>query len=892
MNSRSLRASLLSVCALFLILLFAACGGGYSGGGGGGGGGGNPPATPTGLTATPGSGQVALSWNASAAATSYNVSRSTTSGGPYTQIANSIATNHTDASLNNGTTYYYVVAAKNAYGTSANSAQVSSTPALPLTNVNISVDVLTNRHFISPFVYGVNFPPDLAYVTASNTPLVRWGGNASSTYNWQLHTYNADNDYFFEDFGFDTLNNPADSDSAQFIKDVKAAGSHPLMTMVMLPWVAQSAETAGAGGNLHWTFSVSQDGAQCKTDPFNSDAGNGLMPDCKTRLAATAADLNRAYFPLLDDHTQACPSGNCVYRIDWVTDANKGLTQAFGGGSCPVPYFANASCHFYDMDNEIDIWGGTHFDVHAAEAGYTELRDTFLKEARNLKTWDPQAVRFGPVSCCWFFYWNLNNSIDNKAAHANMDFLPWWLNEISWNDQISGVRSLDAFDLHTYTDASGSGLPLAQQQALALNITRDWWDPNFTTPAWFGSNSVTSNQPLDHIPFRIQRARAMVNTIYPGTPFSSTEWNFAFAGESDFSTALADADAWGILGRERATYSTRWTAPDPATPGYQSLLLYRNYDGNKSTFNPISVSATHDASPGLFSVYAATNVGGTSLTIVVVNKDPGNGAKATFNLTGFTPTQVTTYSLSAASPNCIVAGAPQAWSTSMAFQPYSATLLVISGSTPSPPAAEWDLNPDAIMVSAGGTVTLHPKLISGTSLTLGSPSSQAGITVTTTGNTVNSGQQGSVQVVAGNTPGFYSFSVPATDSANVSTAQSGWIVVGKPAASLAKTAGDNQAGAAGTVLPVNLSVTLTPGSSGGTAAGGSVFFTTSAGSLTNVQVGSEKVFNGPKVIAVTDSTGVARVTLTLPGAPGPVTVTAEGPYGLGHPVATFNETAN
>jgi len=157
---------------------------------------------------------------------------------------------------------------------------------------------------------------------------------------------------------------------------------------------------------------------------------------------------------------------------------------------------------------------------------------------------------------------------------------------------------------------------------------------------------------------------------------------------------------------------------------------------------------------------------------------------------------------------------------------------------------------------------------------------------------VNSGQQGAIQVTAGNTPGFYSFSVPATDSASVSTTQNGWIVVGNPAASLAKSAGDNQTGTAGTVLPTNLSVTLSPGSSGGTAGGASVFFSTSAGSLTNVQVGPEKVFTGSKVIAVTNSSGVAKATLTLPGAPGPVTVTAEGPYALGHPTVTFNETAN
>jgi hypothetical protein len=46
-----------------------------------------------------------------------------------------------------------------------------------------------------PYVYGVNFPPDAAYIADTNTSLVRWGGNASSTYNWQLFTYNADNGY-------------------------------------------------------------------------------------------------------------------------------------------------------------------------------------------------------------------------------------------------------------------------------------------------------------------------------------------------------------------------------------------------------------------------------------------------------------------------------------------------------------------------------------------------------------------------------------------------------------------------------------------------------------------------------------------------------------------------
>jgi len=209
--------------------------------------------------------------------------------------------------------------------------------------VSITVDVLANRHLISPYIYGVNYPNDVAYITNTNTPLVRWGGNATSTYNWQLHTYNADNDYFFEDFDAGALNNPADGDSAQFIKDVKTAGSRPMMTMAMLPWVAQTAETSANG---HWSFPATSWPSQCAFDPFNLSAGNGLMvgtcnSNSPTHLTAKSADISNAYFPLLDDHTQACPSGNCVYRIDWVTDPTNGLTQAFGGGACPVPYFTN-----------------------------------------------------------------------------------------------------------------------------------------------------------------------------------------------------------------------------------------------------------------------------------------------------------------------------------------------------------------------------------------------------------------------------------------------------------------------------------------------------------------------------------------------------------------------
>jgi hypothetical protein len=174
--------------------------------------------------------------------------------------------------------------------------------------------------------------------------------------------------------------------------------------------------------------------------------------------------------------------------------------------------------------------------------------------------------------------------------------------------------------------------------------------------------------------------RALVNVIYPGTPLSFTEWNAAIAGESDFSTALGDADAYGILGRERMYLASRWTAPLSTNPNYQALKLYRNYDGQQHAFASTSVADTNSANPNLFSSYAAINPTGTTMTVMVLNKAPATTYAAQFAINGFTPARVTTYTLSQKNPTKIVASAQQAWSSTMTFAPYSATLLVVTGS--------------------------------------------------------------------------------------------------------------------------------------------------------------------------------------------------------------------
>jgi fibronectin type 3 domain-containing protein/regulation of enolase protein 1 (concanavalin A-like superfamily) len=95
---------------------------------------------PTGLTAQPGNTQASLNWTAVNGAASYVLKRATVNGGPYTTVATGLtAVNYTDTGLSNGTTYYYVVAATNFAGQSADSPVASVTPVLALAPVPVGV---------------------------------------------------------------------------------------------------------------------------------------------------------------------------------------------------------------------------------------------------------------------------------------------------------------------------------------------------------------------------------------------------------------------------------------------------------------------------------------------------------------------------------------------------------------------------------------------------------------------------------------------------------------------------------------------------------------------------------------------------------------------------------
>ncbi len=87
-----------------------------------------PPAIPSTPVVVNKDNQIDLSWTSALGASTYNVKRSTTMGGPYTSIANVSTTSYSDLSVSNGNAFYYVVSSVGSKSESGNSVEVFGVP--------------------------------------------------------------------------------------------------------------------------------------------------------------------------------------------------------------------------------------------------------------------------------------------------------------------------------------------------------------------------------------------------------------------------------------------------------------------------------------------------------------------------------------------------------------------------------------------------------------------------------------------------------------------------------------------------------------------------------------------------------------------------------------------
>jgi len=641
----------LEVAACSPAMLLAACGGGY-GGGNGGGGGGSAPVAPTGLVATPGNATVNLSWAATSGATGYYVKRSTTSGAE-SRISTQAGTSFSDTGLTNGTKYFYVVSAYNSYGESANSSEVSATPAAP----------------------ALSSPANLT-ATAGDTQVgLAWSAVASATsYNVKRSTTSGAETTIsspmtnaFTDTGLtngtkyfyvvSAVSGATESANSAEVNATPAAAAvnvtitvNPAVTKPISPYIYGTNFYGGnanapalltmdrAGGNRWTAYNWITNGSNAGSDYFyetddylcNGTCNAGIPAEAVRMLIAadqqaglaslvtlqlqgyvskdTALVKVQPPFPNLADFIPVVDKKGSSFTLTppdtsaYMDEFAWALDQKFSGknifGASP------AQPTFISLDNEPELWNSTHQEIQGSTMVTSDAyisKTVTLTEA--LKDQFPSMVIFGPAHYGFLGLYNWQGELTATPAGTNW-FTDKYLQAIKTASTSYGKPIVDVYDFHWYpeeydlctstsslrvTSMTGTTLTPTQVQ-LIVQSPRNLWDSTFNDAA-NGNCNPWVYQTMGNQPINLLgRVQAKIDAENPGMKIAITEYEGG--GWNHIAGTIAQADYLGIFGAQGLFAASFWPPNGTYDHAMAGFRAYRGFDGANAVFGDTSLQTT------------------------------------------------------------------------------------------------------------------------------------------------------------------------------------------------------------------------------------------------------------------------------------------------------------
>ena len=571
---------------------------------------------------------------------------------------------------------------------------------------------------INPLIYGANaYLLDSTSAQNMNITVARWGGDATSRYNYQNANSNSAADYYFQNGGTYAMltTNPNSTTSEanfnDFIAETNSLGIASIGTAPVQGYVSNSSTNACSFPKSSYPNQVS----------YNGNCGNGVVPQ-GTQIpnvtpATTCSNSSGCSFPGNSTTWQTTsiqePPPTAPTPVTNATAAWAQGTWTGGWVNCLLTTGTNCTnaagkdATIWDLDNEPAWWDAVHRDVHPSPSTYDEVTNGGIGTALAIKLIDPNTLTSGPVIDYWWNYFYSKQDIENgwstgpcyqpwsnptdRIGHGGIPMIEYYLQQMSEASALYGVRLLDYVDIHAYVAATyaGSSVGLAAagdtgEQQARMNSTRALWDstysdPNFPQPNYSPNpGSLSCTVPLQ-APQIIPMIKGWVASDYPGTKTSIDEYNFG--GTESINGAVTQADVLGIFGKYGLDMGVFWPTSNYSTqvPGNMAFEMYRNYDGHKSVFGDQALTSS-SANQGTLSVYAASRTSDGAVTIMVINKSYGSLTNTlSVNNLASMATSALVYQYSNANLNAIVAQ-PNATIT----PPASGTTSTISGPSAQP----------------------------------------------------------------------------------------------------------------------------------------------------------------------------------------------------------------
>ena len=452
---------------------------------------------------------------------------------------------------------------------------------------------------ISPYVYGSN-EGNWAKPTRHLT-FGRQGGNRMSAYNWETNASNAGSDYQHQNDGYLLSENTPGEYPRRAVAEAHANNASFLVTIPMTGYVSAD---KNADGDVNKT-------------------PNYL--DVRFHRSLPAKGGAFTYPPNTND--------KFVYQDEFAAWLESKFPNRKPGANI-----------WYSLDNEPDLWSGTHPRIHPNATTYAEIIQKSLSYSKAIKAVAPKTLIFGPASYGWGGYVNFQNAPDAGGR----DFLEFYLDQMKEAEVASGKRLLDVLDIHWYPEVYGDGKRIVEQlstpgiAAARMQATRSLWDPTYVEKSWI-SDSI-GKKPISLIPRMMEK----ISKHYPGTKLAFSEYQYG--GGNDISGAIAEADALGIFGREGVFAAALWPLAGDAAFVDAAFNAFRNYDGQGSHFGDQALRVSNP-DPEELGVYGSSFSNGTNRVVFVVTNQSEKPIAAILAVGGNKSTKFRSFSLTAKEPN-------------------------------------------------------------------------------------------------------------------------------------------------------------------------------------------------------------------------------------------------
>jgi hypothetical protein len=305
-----------------------------------------------------------------------------------------------------------------------------------------------------------------------------------------------------------------------------------------------------------------------------------------------------------------------LFSKPWPADSSVAILDHWFGANGKG--FNKNQLRYWNMDNEPDVWNGTHDWAMPTLITSSAFMDRYIELAKKAKAIDPDIKICGPVTTSewqWFKWANESIRIDGKYYC----WFEYFIKRCADEEKASGVRVLDVFDIHHY--------PYAPADSNALQNHRIFYDKNYVYPGANGLKSINggwdNSQSKEYI---FQRINDWLTTYYGqnhGITLGLSEWSPG-PNEPNLASVIY-ATHLGTFANNGVEYFTPWNW---FTGMWESLHLFSRYAKNYCVSSISSLENT-------VSAYTTVNDAADSMTVIIVNRDMSSAHNVTVNLSGF-----------------------------------------------------------------------------------------------------------------------------------------------------------------------------------------------------------------------------------------------------------------